>query len=95
MDNHEEIFLNHNHNKEEIIDTLLFKKEMLNFKGLMKEVNLLYIEFWNILLLSSSENSENLEHLNNIGKKINRGINSACWQIPQKKRNLKKSVDKK
>ena len=75
MDNHEEIFLNHNHNKEEIIDTLLFKKEMLNFKGLMKEVNLLYIEFWNILLLSSSENSENLEHLNNIGKKINRGIN--------------------
>ena len=30
-----------------------------------------------------------------VHKKINRGINSACWQIPQKKRTLKKSIDKK
>ena len=30
-----------------------------------------------------------------VHRKINRGINSACWRIPQKKRNLKKPIDKK
>ena len=85
MENHEDILLNRNiSNSEEIIDTLMFKKEMLNFKALLKEINLLYIEFWNILLLSASENSENLEYLNNIGKKINRRID----KISQSFRNI-------
>lgn len=78
--------------KAEQVEHIHFNKELQNFKLAIKEVNLLYIDFWSILIVSSSENKENLDKLNIIGKKITQGISKikkAFNSIQQLKNNDK------
>ena len=70
----EHLHLSQEIHKEEQIEHIHFNKELQNFKQTIKEVNLLYIDFWSILIVSNSENKENLDRLNIIGKKITQGI---------------------
>ena len=78
--------------KSNVLSHLQFTKELQNLKQTIKEVNLSYIDFWGTLLISNSDNKENLDKLNHIGKKITRGkdkIESIFTSLQKAKNNDK------